>query len=256
MASKSKINIISSLPLEFCNTVRVNDSTYLVQTEDTGAPSCKIISRVYSQGEVVSSRKSDYSHLVTLTAFKNRLRTLMENQHKHTIELFLLEQSGKEKSKSDYAEEVKQLLRKGNGKSAFNLLSHAIERFPDDPFLLSYYGCLVAVVDNKPREGVRICREAIEKLKGATPFGTEFFFPVFYLNLGRAYLQDNRKNEAISAFRQGLENEPQNRDLLWEMKRLGRRKKPVIPFLPRDNPLNKYAGMLFYRRTTAAAITL
>jgi hypothetical protein len=40
------------------------------------------------------------------------------------------------------------------------------------------------------------------------------------------------------------------------MKRLGRRKRPVIPFLPRDNPLNKYAGMLFYRRTTAAAITL
>jgi tetratricopeptide (TPR) repeat protein len=256
MTSKSKINIVSNLPIEFCNTVRVNDSTYLVQTEDTGTKTCNIMTRVYSKGEVVSSRKADYSHLVTLKDFKNRLKTLMENQHKHTIELFLLEQSGKEKSKSDYAEEVKQLLRKGNGKSAFNILRHAIERFPDDPFLLSYYGCLIAVVDNNPKEGIRICREAIEKLKGSSPFGAEFFFPVFYLNLGRAYLKDSRKNEAISAFLEGLENEPQNRDLLWEMKRLGTRKRPALPFLSRGNPLNKYIGMLLYRDSTIKAITL
>jgi tetratricopeptide (TPR) repeat protein len=256
MTSKSKINIVSNLPIEFCNTVRVNDSTYLVQTEDTGTKTCNIMTRVYSKGEVVSSRKSDYSHLVTLKDFKSRLKTLMDNQHKHTIQLFLLEQSGREKSRADYYEEVKQLLRKGNGKSAFNMLRHAIERFPDDPFLLSYYGCLIAVVDNNPGEGIRMCRESIEKLKGSSPFGAEFFFPIFYLNLGRAYLKDNRKNEAISAFLEGLENEPQNRDLLWELKRLGKRKRPVIPFLARGNPLNKYIGMLLHRDSITTAITL
>jgi hypothetical protein len=246
MTSHSKINIVSKLPVEFCNTVTVNDTAYLVQTEDTGLKTCRIISRVYSKGEVVFSRKSDYSHLVALPGFKDRLATLMENQHKNTMGLFLLEQSRKEKSKPEYLEEIQKLLRRGNAKSALTALRHAIDKFPDDPSLLSHYGCLIACVDNNPKEGIKICREAIEKLRGSAPFGTEFLSPVFYLNLGRAYLKDNKKREAITAFLEGLANDPQNRDLLWEMKKMGTRKRPVVPFLARGNPFNRYLGMLLY----------
>jgi hypothetical protein len=31
-------------------------------------------------------------------------------------------------------------------------------------------------------------------------FGSEFFYPVFYLNLGKAYLKDDNKKEALKAF--------------------------------------------------------
>ncbi len=76
------------------------------------------------------------------------------------------------------------------------------------------------------------------------PFGSGFFFPVFYLNLGRAYLKGNRKAEAVEAFQEGLKNDPENHDLLWELRKLGKRKSPPIPFLRRSNPVNKYIGLL------------
>jgi tetratricopeptide (TPR) repeat protein len=76
------------------------------------------------------------------------------------------------------------------------------------------------------------------------PFGSEFFYPAFYLNLGRACLKGNKKAEAIKAFREGLENDPDNHDLLWELRKLGMRKRTPIPFLDRCNPINKYIGLL------------
>lgn len=244
MASKSKINIISKLSPEFCNNITVDNITYHVQTEDMGTKTFKIISRIYLKGEVIFSKKSDYSHLTKLKDFNDKLRTLMEKQHKSTIDNFLSEQSKKQKLKSEYFEEVQQLLRRGNGKSALNSLKHALEKFPSDPFLLSYYGCLVAIVENNPKEGIKICEDAIIRLDNSMPFGSEFFYPVFYLNLGRAYLKDNKKKEAIIAFKEGLRNDSENHDLLWELKKLGTRKKPVVPFLKRSNPINRYIGML------------
>jgi hypothetical protein len=75
--------------------------------------------------------------------------------------------------------------------------------------------------------------------------GSEFFYPVFYLNLGRAYLKDDKKNDAVRAFQEGLKNDPENRDILWEMQKLGTRKKLPLPFLSRSNPINVYLGKLF-----------
>ncbi len=246
MTSKSKINLVSRLPLELCDTVTVGDATFLVETEDTGSKNRKIVSRIYLQGEVISSRKSDYSHLVALPDFKTRLERLMENQHKNTLKLFVLERSRQEKTKAEYLNEVQGLLRRGNAKSALTTLRHAIEKYPEDPFLLSHYGCLIALVDNNPKDGIKICREAVERLNSSTPFGSEFLSPVFYLNLGRAYLKDNRKQDAISAFYEGLENDPLNHDILWEMKKLGTRRRPAIPFLARSNPLNRFIGKFLY----------
>ena len=124
------------------------------------------------------------------------------------------------------------------------MVRRAIEDYPSDLFLLSYRGYLTATVENKPEEGIRICRDAIERLGSSVPFGSEFFYPVFYLNLGRAYLEAGRKKDAIAAFEKGLRNDPENHDILWELKKLGSRKQVPIPFLERSNPINKYIGIL------------
>ena len=244
MASKSKINIVSGLAQEFSSNFNVGDVTYHVQTEDMGTKTCKIISRVYQKGEVVLTRKSDYSHIVNLKDFAEKLKTLTESHHKAAIDNFIKGISQKQRTRSDYFEEVKKLLRKGSGRAALRTLKEALEKFPSDPFLMSYYGCLIAVVANDPREGIRTCREAIAGVRDSLPFGSEFFFPVFYLNLGRAYLKGNLKAEAVDAFHEGLINDPENHDLLWELRKLGRRKRPPIPFLRRGNPVNKYIGLL------------
>ncbi len=244
MTSKAKINIVSGLYQDFNSNFTVDKVTYHVQTENMGTKTCKIISRIYQKGEVVLTRKSDYSHLTNLKDYAEKLKTFMESHHKTTIDNFIRSMSRKQKTKSDYFEEVKKLLRKDSGNEALGTLREAIEQFPSDPFLMSYYGCLVAVVENNPGEGIRICREALTGIKDSLPFGSEFFFPVFYLNLGRAYLKGNRKAEAVGAFQEGLKNDPENHDLQWELRKLGRRTRPPIPFLRRSSPINKSIGLL------------
>ncbi len=247
MASKSKINVVSSHSDELSGRIVANDVSYFVQTEDMGTRTCQIVSRVYLQGEVVFSRKSDYSHILKLKDFELKRKALAETQHKNTIDLFLKEKAGDNKMQWDYFEEIKNLLRSGKGKSALELLRSGLKKFPADPFLLSYYGCLVALVENKGREGVQICKDSIRKLDETMPFGREFYYPVFYLNLGRACLKDKNKAEAIRAFHEGLKNDPENRDLILELKRLGNRKKQLIPFIKRSNPLNKYLGIVLHK---------
>jgi tetratricopeptide (TPR) repeat protein len=249
MSSKSKITITSKHLPEFSSNITVDNVTYHVQTEDMGRKSCRIITNIYLTGEVVATKKSDYSHLLKLRDFDAKIASMMEKQHKSVIDSFVSEQAKKQRFKSDYFADVQQLLRRGNGKQALDTLREGIAKFPSDPFLLSYYGCLIAIVENNPKEGIKICEESIKQLDTSMPFGTEFFYPIFYLNLGRAYLKGGKKAEAIKAFQQGLRNDPDNSDLQWEMRKLGTRKKPVVPFLTRSNPINKYIGMLLGKTT-------
>jgi tetratricopeptide (TPR) repeat protein len=242
MAS-TKINIVSKLPPEFSSNISVDNVSYHVQTEDL-AKARKVVTRVYLKGEVVLSKDSGYAHIASLAGFEAKRNALMESQHKATIALFLKEQTEKQKLKPEFFRDVQQLLKRGKGKSAMEALRSALERFPSDPFLLSYYGCLLAVVEKRPTEGIKVCRDALARLENSMPFGIEFFYPVFYLNLGRACLKAGDKKEALEAFTEGLKADPENQDLIWEMKKLGSRKRPTVPFLNRSNPINKYIGLM------------
>jgi tetratricopeptide (TPR) repeat protein len=257
VAPKKEILLKSKISPEFSSTITINNVTYHVQTEDMGKRACRIISSIFLKGELVLTKKSDYSHLTKLKDFTGTLAALMEKQHKSAVDQFIAEKRSKQKSKPEYFQEVQQLLREGNGDAALITLRQALEEFPADPFLLSYFGCLLAVVENKPVEGITICENALKALSASMPFGSEFFYPVFYLNLGRAYMKGKRKKEAIKAFHHGLQNDPNNADILSEIKKIGTRKKPPLPFLSRSNPINKYIGKLLYtpaKKTMAFSI--
>jgi hypothetical protein len=74
------------------------------------------------------------------------------------------------------------------------------------------------------------------------PFG-QSFYPTFYLN--RKGIRRGKEQEgALDAFEQ--ESPLTKKTLIWEMKKLGLRKSPLMPFLNRSNPINKYIGMLLY----------
>ena len=148
---------------------------------------------------------------------------------------------------ADYLLAVKSHLRNGRQKDAFRVLQQATMMYPDDPVILSYYGCLQALVDKKYRSGVETCKKAIILLKKKkSSFGEEVLYPVFYLNLGRAYIAAGKKKDAIDAFAKGLQYDYGNNDLKKELRGLGLRKKPLVPFLDRSNPINKYIGMLLH----------
>lgn len=86
-------------------------------------------------------------------------------------------------------------------------------------------------------KGLELCRAAIER----QPEHAEHYY-----YLARVLLIAQKKPEAIQALRQGMshgEHQPTRR-LLEE---LGLRKLPIIPWLPRDNPCNKYLGIVLGR---------
>ncbi len=66
---------------------------------------------------------------------------------------------------------------------------------------------------------------------------------VHYLNLGRILLLEGDRRAAISCFRSAIELTP-HPQVIEELAKLGIRKNCVISFLHRDNPLNKYLGLI------------
>jgi tetratricopeptide (TPR) repeat protein len=244
MEKQGRIKIVSRRHGEMSSKFEMDGLEYLAITEDSRP---HIITRIYLKGKVLSTTKSDYSNLLRTSRARDRVEEFMSRQHKRVIDSFKKEKAGEPRTTADYIREVKNLLGRKSYRSALKLLKDGLESHPGDPFLLSYYGCLEAVVNGNFNLGIDTCNKAIYSLKGRLPFGEEFYFPTFYLNLGRAYLAAGKKREATRAFRTGLKADAENPDLLWEMKGLGLRGEPPVSFLARSNPINKYIGMLLHK---------
>lgn len=136
---------------------------------------------------------------------------------------------------------------RGKLKTAYAIAQAALVEYPENPLILSYYGSLQASVDKKFVIGAENCDKAIGLLKKRALRGEESvekFFPVAYLNLGRAYIAARKKGNALEALRKGLQYDKRNGPILKELDVLGKRAKPVISFLRRSNPINKYLGLV------------
>ncbi len=140
-----------------------------------------------------------------------------------------------------------RLLRSGRRNPALGAIREALRYYPDDPFLLSYQGYLISVVEKDGRRGVQLCRKAINGLGDALVNGTSVDYSPYFLNLSKAYLSAGDKKSAMQAIQRGLTFNANSRALLWELKRLGTRRSPPIPFLKRSNPLNRIIGKLRHK---------
>lgn len=141
---------------------------------------------------------------------------------------------------------VREHIGRHRPKEAFVLLQQAMSKFPNNPYIISYFGYLQAIVDRRYRSGVETCNSAVALLRKHALSGNEVHYGVVYFNLGKAYIAAGKKKDAYETFQQGLKHDPRNRDLLKELHAMGKRKKPVLPFLKRSNPLNKYLGLILY----------
>lgn len=241
----SKIRIIAKMPAGMESRLSFGSDVYDIQTEDLGAGKSKIVTRIFRGGEVVHVVTSDYTHPGGNTG----LDKLIEDHHKTVIEQFFQERP-RLKSKPQYAAELNRVFSKNDQRGALEVVREALLAFPADPFFRSHCGFLVASVEKNHREGIKMCEEAITLLRKSLPDDLEFFYPLFYLNLGKALLSAARKKQAMGAFREGLKYNPRDPDLLSEMKRFGARKDPVFSFLERANPINKFFGKIRHRLQT------
>lgn len=232
---------------ELSTKVTVGKKTYLVLTEDFGVEKHFVITTVYLGGEIILKKNTDYKNILKTPEPEKELRELMKRQHELTVNTTKKDKEEKKKSTSDYLDEIKTFLQRKQYKKAFELLNTALELYPNEPFILSYCGCLEAILNKNYTHGIDACSKAIKIIKEKMPYGHEFYYPVLYLNLGRTYLAAGNKKYAVEAFQKGLIFDNDNKDLLQEIKKLGMRRKPIVHFLPRSHPINKYIGIMLHR---------
>jgi tetratricopeptide (TPR) repeat protein len=130
----------------------------------------------------------------------------------------------------------------GRGLEALALFEAALElekrlgsRTPQARYL-SYYGLALARDAGQLREGAELCRQAI---------ALEFFNADLCWNHGRVLLLLGRRKDAFAAFIKGLSVQRNHQEILGELGRMGWRKRPMISFLPRANPINAALGRMF-----------
>ncbi len=247
MKDKNSIKIRSSLQKEISTNVVIRGKKYLILTEDVSPFRQFVNTKIYLNGRIISSRNIECKDVLNFPDPEKKMAEIVHQQHQTLIKMLNKENERKSMSPSKYLDEVKLLLRKKESREALKVLFQALKKYPDDAFLLSYYGCLEAVILKNHAFGIETCRRAIDLLDNTTPFGQEIFYPTFYLNLGRAYLSAGKKKEAVESFKKGLSFDRDNRDIIWEMTKLGIRRKPPIPYLKRSNPINKYIGIILHK---------
>jgi tetratricopeptide (TPR) repeat protein len=251
--TKEEVRIRSSRHAEFSTNVRVGKDEYNVVTEDAGGKEITLFTRTYLRGEIVSTRKTKHGDRAGMV--QRRLRVLMRDQHQMAVNALGAEEPGKDRSPADYLDEMKKGLRKRDHAGALEVLRGALGQYPEDPFILSYFGCLTSILERNHEEGIKACKKAVKHLQHSMPFGQEFFYPTLYLNLGRACVAADRKRDAVLAFKKGLRADGENGEIAQELSKLGLRRQPVAPFLARSNPLNKYMGLFLHRLNRGMAFS-
>ena len=132
--------------------------------------------------------------------------------------------------------------RRGEAALGNECFGEALENFraahrldPTSPRFRSYCGLTIGLAERRFDKALELCRSAAKE---------EFFNPDLYHNRARVHLAFGFKSEGIRFLRRALMIDPQHAPTLGDLRRLGMRRRPVFSFLRRDNPLNRFFGLL------------
>ncbi len=244
---EKQVKITSSFSKDFSTKIILEGETYLIDSEDLGLQNPTIITRIYHKGKIIYSHTTEYKDIVNEPDFEERLKKLIQDQKKLAIDVLKKEKTSQKKLYKEYLAEVDGLIKMNKHGEALHLLNEASKHYPNNPLILSYRGYLEAAVNKYFFQGEMLCEDAIKALKEQMPLCESFFLPLLYLNLGKVYAIANNRKAAYEALKKGLEIDNTNEDIRSEMKKIGIRREPLIPFLNRSNPINKYIGKLLYK---------
>ena len=131
-----------------------------------------------------------------------------------------------------------QALDRGRGDGALPHFRTAHRLEPTSALYASHYGLALGLSERRLDRALELCRDAAKR---------EFFNPVHDHNRARLHLAFGFKAEAVRYLRRGLMIDPENAGIAREIRRLGVRRRPLIAFLRRQNPLNRCLGRLIRR---------
>jgi len=99
--------------------------------------------------------------------------------------------------------------------------------------VFSYYGLCIAALRKQYSDGIKYCQLSL-KVQSSNPEHWE--------NQAKIHLLARSRARAVEALFEGLSHDPSNKPINKVLDEIGRRREPVISFLPRDNILNVYLG--------------
>lgn len=99
--------------------------------------------------------------------------------------------------------------------------------------VFSYYGLCIAALRKQYSDGIKYCQLSL-KVQSSNP--------EHYENQARIHLLARSRARAVDALFEGLSHDPDNIPINKILDEIGRRREPVISFLPRDNYLNIVFG--------------
>lgn len=138
-------------------------------------------------------------------------------------------------SRELYAKAEAHIRRNNFGKAA-SLLKDALKIAPDNPRYVSAMGLCFAMQGDFAK-GEKMSRDAIAEA------GKEIE-PILLVNLGRICLKRGDRQQAREYLLKAYQLDPTHPATALELSSMGVRRKPVIPFLGRDNPLNIKLGKI------------
>ena len=131
------------------------------------------------------------------------------------------------------------LCRAGNWKAGMKILGNIAEADRQGTELsglfYSYLGYGIARYERRVKEGLALCQHSIK---------VQFYEPENYVLLARVYLLRRRRGKAIEALQRALKLNARHPEAIKLAKEVGYRRRPMLPFLPRNNPLNKALGRM------------
>jgi tetratricopeptide (TPR) repeat protein len=123
-------------------------------------------------------------------------------------------------------------------------LAKKVEKITPPPRYLSFYGLCLAMVSTKIQTALELCESAVT---------VEFYNPDLFHNLARVHLRMGRRDRAYPALLRGLQLHPAHRGILRDLRAMGMRRRPFLPFLSRGNPVNRFFGRMRREEERAAA---
>jgi tetratricopeptide (TPR) repeat protein len=127
----------------------------------------------------------------------------------------------------------RDLLDRGKQDDALASFRTAYNLDRANPRYRSFFGLGLALVERRFDRALELCRSGAKE---------EFFNPELYHNLARVHLAFGFKAEAIRYLRRGLMIDPGNCAMVRDLGALGVRDRPLLSFLPRRHPMNRWLG--------------
>ncbi|MFQ5512244.1 MAG: tetratricopeptide repeat protein [Candidatus Krumholzibacteriia bacterium] len=126
-------------------------------------------------------------------------------------------------------------MARNNYRKALDFLVRSLQISPGNALYLSYFGFCLAQVNRDYDRAVRHCKQAVNAMPSN---------PIPYVNLGKVYRLRGDNGSAYEVLQRAWAINRKHPATASELTRMGIRRRPFIPFLPRANWCNKYLGKL------------